>query len=200
MSLLEIDEEICFLKSSLDAIEPLYKSINHEIKEGVKCGLDVDSSGLCDRSEFFAGLAFTICQKYISTTISWFNLGENKFNKDNSLKLGPLYTDTTTHAQIINAAANYWKHSDEWNIISFTQEDDEDMFSINTRDYSKLSPQAKKTMDILQKVTPWHDYMCANVLYELIKSDSLLLLLPILTEWRGSFLNETRRFQCSARP
>lgn len=200
MYLLEIDEEIGFLKSSLDTIEPLYKSINHEIKEGVKRGVDVDSSGLCDRVEFLAGLSFAICQKYISATMSWFNLGENKFNKDNALKLGPLYKDATTHAQIINAAANYWKHSDEWNTISFTQEDNEDMFSINPREYNKLSPQAKRTIDILQKVTPWRDYMCANVLYELTKSDSLLLLLPILTEWRGSLLNETRRFQCSARP
>ncbi len=144
MSLLEIDEEIGFLKLSLDAIEPLHESINHKIKEEVKRGVNLDPSGLCDRSEFLAGLAFTICQKYISATINWFNLGGNKFNKDNSLKLGPFYTDTTTHAQIINAAANYWKHSDEWNTISFTQEDDEDMFSINPRDYSKLSPQAKK--------------------------------------------------------
>ena len=202
MDLIEIDEEMGFLKSSLDAIEPLYRRINHEITEGIKRGEDVDSSGLCDKGEFLTGLSFTICQKYISATISWFNLGENKFNKDNALKLGPLYNGQTTHAQIINAAANYWKHSDEWNPISLTltKEDDEDMFSLNPRDYSKLSPQAKRTIDILQQATPWHDYMCVNVFYALTKSDSLLLLLPILTEWRESLLDETRKFQCSARP
>jgi hypothetical protein len=196
MNLLEIDEGISFLKSSLDVIEHLYKSINHEIAEGVKRGEDVDSSGLCDRCEFLAGLAFTICQKYISATIGWFNLGESKFNKDIFLKLGSLYNDTTTHAQIINAAANYWKHSDEWNTISLTQEGDNDLFTLNTKDYSRLPNQAKRTIDILQKVTPWRDYMCANVLYELTKSDSLLLLVPILIEWRSSLLNETRRIQC----
>ena len=198
MNLLEIDEEISFLKNALDAIEPLYKSINHEIIEGVKRGEDVDSSGLCDRAEFLAGLAFTICQKYISATIGWFNLRESKFDKDIFLKLGPLYKDKepATCAQIINAAANYWKHSDEWNTVSLTQEGDNDLFTINAKDYSKLTNQAKRTIDILQKVTPWRDYMCANVLYELTKSDSLLFLVPILIEWRSSLLNETRRFQC----
>ncbi len=186
MNLLEIDEEVDFLKISVKALDVPFLEISKAIAHGIKNGLDVDSSGLCDKGEFIAGLAFVACQKYITSTLGWF-----KTSKKDAFNIGRVYTGNTTYVEIINAVANYWKHSDEWDCISLIPEIDNDMLKVIPRDYEKLKYQASQTIDVIQCATPWGDYLSSNALYELTRSKdlSLLALIPILTEWRSELLN-----------
>lgn len=186
MNMLKIDEELNFLKLSLNTIEPIFKIKDDEIKKMIREKEDVLSSGLCEQAEFIVGLAFTICQKYITGTLGWIRV-----EKESALKIGPLFSENLTYAQIVNAAANYWKHRDEWDPISFGEADENDFSSVTLRDASKLSTQAHRTIKILQQVTKWSDYTCVNVLYELTKKteNSLFLLIPILQQWRAELLD-----------
>lgn len=186
MNLLEIDQELIFLELALNTIEPIFKTKNDEIKRMIQEKEDALSSGLCEEAEFIAGIGFTICQKYITGT-----LGLIRVEKESALKIGPLFSEKLPYAQIINAAANYWKHHDEWDATSFGGADEDGLSSLTIRDASKISNQAHRTIKILQQVTAWSDYTCVNTLHEITKETeiSLLSLIPILRQWRAELLN-----------
>lgn len=186
MNILEIDEELNFLELSLNIIEPIFKIKDDEIKQMIREKEDVLSSGLCEQAESIVGLGFTICQKYITGTLGWIRV-----EKESALKKGPFFSEKLTYAQIINAAANYWKHHDEWDAISFGEADEDGFSSVTLRDASKLSNQANRTIKILQQVTAWSDYTCVNTLYNITQKteNSLLSLIPILRQWRAEVLD-----------
>lgn len=186
MNILQIDEELKFLELSLNAIEPIFKLKNDEIKKSIQEKEGALLPELCEQAEFIAGLGFTICQKYITGTLGWI-----KVDKESALKKGPLFSEKLTYAKIINAAANYWKHHDEWDAISFGEADEDGLLSVTLRDASKLSNQACRTIKILQQVTVWSDYNCVNILYEITKKteNNLLSLTPILQQWRAELLD-----------
>ncbi len=188
MELLDFDEEVDFLIMSLEAIEPLFKNTNSLILEKIRNGEDITSLDLTYRTEFLCGLAFVICQKYIKASLGWISL-----DLSTSLKLGKQYNSQLSYVQIINAAANYWKHSDEWNTLSFKNAEN-NLFNVTSKDKVQLNPQAKKTMDTIEAVTQWTDYTCFNLLYKLSlsKNYSLLNLIPILEEWRSKTLQHYR--------
>lgn len=188
MELLDFDEEVDFLIMSLEAIEPLFKNTNSLIVEKIRDGEDITSIDLTHRTEFLCGLAFVICQKYIKASLGWIRV-----DFSTSLKLGKQFNSELSYVQIINAAANYWKHSDEWDTLSFTPAEN-DLFKVTSKDKHKLDPRAKKTMNTIEAVTQWTDYTCFNLLYKLTLSEnySLLNLIPILEEWRSKTLQYYR--------
>ena len=57
---------------------------------------------------------------------------------------------------ILNAAANFWKHQDEWEPTALV-----------TRNVDILGDRQRKTIDVIESVTPWSDYTFANLLFEL---------------------------------
>lgn len=70
MNILQIDEELKFLELSLNAIEPIFKLKNDEIKKSIQ------EEGallpeLCEQAEFIAGLGFTIYQKIYHWNLGW---------------------------------------------------------------------------------------------------------------------------------
>jgi hypothetical protein len=140
MGLLDFDEELDLLIMSLRAIEPLFKKTNSLILEKIRDGEGITSIDLTHRSEFLCGLAFVICQKYIKASLGWIRL-----DLSTSLKLGKQFNSELSYVQIINAAANYWKHSDEWDTLSFTPAGN-DLFNVNRNDKDKLDPRAKKLL------------------------------------------------------
>lgn len=62
-----------------------------------------------DRLDDISGLGFTVCQRYMASAYPSFGL-----SKKEALDLPPLHASGTTIVALINAGANYWKHSDEW--------------------------------------------------------------------------------------
>ena len=104
--------ENAIIQIDLGLLKELVQLIDQQI--GKICQLcsevhDPDSLGYFDRGEHVTGLGFVACQTFMSSVCG--NLG---FNKKDALDIGPSHSSGNTKAQIINHAANYWKHNNEW--------------------------------------------------------------------------------------
>ncbi len=62
-----------------------------------------------DDSEFEVGVGFVVCQKFLTSVYGLYRL-----DKKIALNVGPRHSERYTKAQLVNHAANYWKHRDEW--------------------------------------------------------------------------------------
>ncbi len=69
---------------------------------------ECDQFGNIDRAERITGLGFVACQAYITYVHHFTNM-----QKSNSLSFGPCHRTGKRIVDIINHAANYWKHHDE---------------------------------------------------------------------------------------
>jgi hypothetical protein len=61
-----------------------------------------------ENANFYAGLGFVSCQKYLAATCG--EVGAT----GRQLRRGPMFNDSYTVIEVLNAAANAWKHSDQW--------------------------------------------------------------------------------------
>lgn len=78
-----------------------------EIERQIQSGDEADWFG--DTAEGLCGIGFVACQQYLTETASWVDVA-----KSTALGCGPIHPCGNTIASIVNHAANYWKHSDEW--------------------------------------------------------------------------------------
>lgn len=178
-----LDYDVDLLKDVLNALEDALIKVDDEIKKSS----DPDSLGLFDRGEHIIGLAFTACQKYISSTF-----GQSGLEKQKAIKLGPMNQHGESYVSIINAVANYWKHCDEWETITALPKSDSEMVEIVVRDYARLDTRSKTTINTIEKASSWSDYTCSNALAAITKTEriSVLALIPILVEWRNAIDKE----------
>jgi len=65
--------------------------------------------GYFDSMEHLTGLGFVACQTFMAAIY-----GISKIDKKKALSVGPKHSCGSTIAGITNAAANYWKHNNEW--------------------------------------------------------------------------------------
>lgn len=72
---------------------------------------DADQYGYFDSAEHLTGLGFVACQTYMTAVY-----GVLKVNKKRALSFGPMHESGRSIAQVIDAAANYWKHHNEWSL------------------------------------------------------------------------------------
>ena len=70
---------------------------------------DPESFGYFDSAEHATGLGLVACQTYIATVY-----GTLGIEKRRALNFGPKHLGGLTKVQIVNHAANYWKHNNEW--------------------------------------------------------------------------------------
>lgn len=75
--------------------------------------IDADSWGLYDSTEYIIGLGFVACQGYLAATYS-----DLKVEKAAALRGEPRHSSGLTYVEIINHAANAWKHHHEWSLPS----------------------------------------------------------------------------------
>lgn len=68
-----------------------------------------DELGYLDSMEYLTGLGFVTCQYYMCAVY-----GSIGVNKKVALQMGPFHVNGESIACIVNAAANYWKHNNEW--------------------------------------------------------------------------------------
>ncbi len=162
------DDDLAFLKD----LVALLDSRLDEVQQAIDSSSDPDGMGHFDDAEYVAGMGFIACQRYLASTY-----GPNGISKRIALETGPRHSGGKTIAQIINAAANFWKHLDEW-----------EFHSTVFRDRAGLTPIQLETIQVIETVTPWDDYTCANLLAALAAPSPprLKYLLPQLEAWRDA--------------
>jgi hypothetical protein len=72
---------------------------------------DPDSFGYFDSAEHLTGLGFVSLQAFLTAVYGILGVEKKK-----ALSLGPKHTDGNSVAKIVNDAANYWKHNNEWSL------------------------------------------------------------------------------------
>ena len=120
-----------------------------EISSLIVTSVDPESDGLTDRGEYFVGVGFSAIQQYL----------------------------TDTFVAVVNAAANWWKHSAEWVW------------------QPKQHGLALRTQGIVTEVSGTEDYPLSNVLSNLQGSSEMTLsaLLSNLVLWRSAVDGERRQ-------
>ncbi len=100
-------EWIRFVDSRVDVVNKLYKE-NTQVKlPGYQQDMIVDET--IDNVEFEVGVGFVVCQRFLTSIYGLYGLDKKK-----ALNAGPAYCDNYSKAELVNHAANYWKHRDEW--------------------------------------------------------------------------------------
>ena len=127
---------------------------------------DPEAYGVFDQAEYITGFGFVACQTYATAIVS-----RRKLEKRQALALGPKHCTGRSMLELVNAAANYWKHSPEWSL-------------------DEPSVQAKRTLEVIATlgVDPSGAYPVANMLYEILTPHParFVNLLPFLTQWRDA--------------
>lgn len=136
-----------------------------EINKLISSANDPESDGLLDRCEYFFGVGIVAIQQYLMDTLTLTGI-----EKQQALSLGPAYSEQLTFVAVLNAAANWWKHSAEWNPDSSPRKD------------------ALRTQQIIADVANSNNYELSNVLAGLLHTSEVTLcsLLPNLVLWRSA--------------
>ena len=171
---LEIDT-LCKLTDPLDV---QLKAIEEDVRNwDMKKYPDPDSCGVFDFAEALAGMGFVTCQWFLATTHGWYQV-----DKPTALKLGPLHSSGLTFAEIINHAANYWKHHDEWPV-------------------GKKKKDAERIIEAFAKlgINQKDDYPLTNLLAEINskKETQFAPLIPLLEQWAKKISEISKRFRCT---
>jgi len=133
---------------------------------------DPESDGLLDRGEYFLGIGIVAIQQYLADTLTLTGI-----EKKQALNLGPAYSEQLTFVAVLNAAANWWKHSAER--------------------YPNTAPRrdAVRSSEIVNEVGDSDSYELSNVLANLLRTSEVTLcsLLPNLVLWRSALDQERRK-------
>lgn len=111
---------------------------------------DPDGFGHLDRLEGIIGLGFVACQQYINATYG--QLAISKDEKRWQVVASPrLHSCGRAFAEITDAAANYWKHHDEW-------------------PGAENKGHEARTREAIEALTPSTvDYVLSNILHDLAR-------------------------------
>jgi hypothetical protein len=156
----EIDghQAIDFARSVFKFVDDQVVALERLIKKDMAQEGD---SGLFGYADYFAGIGFVAGQRYITSV-----RGFLKISKSKAFAIGPDCVSGVSYAQLINAAANYWKHSDEWN-------------------FDDLTKQQQATRDVIKKVGVTVDAnkpVAYNVFHQ-VGLRGFKKLLPVLSKW-----------------
>ena len=168
---LKINEEYADGELALlaDLLSMLDKEIM-KIQKAIASSNDPESDGLLDRCEYFIGIGLTGIQQYLADTLTFTGV-----KKKNALTLGPAYKEGLAFVAVLNAAANWWKHSAEW--------------------YAEptLRKDALRTQQVIGEVAESEEYVMSNVLAGLLRTPNVTLssLLPNLVLWRSAVEKES---------
>lgn len=108
--ILFIDNEI--VDPELELLADLYEFLDGKLgrlcDESVLCK-DAESSGYYDQIEYLTGFGLIALQTYLTETSASAGL-----QKHETFDLGPKTASGVSKIRILNAAANFWKHREEW--------------------------------------------------------------------------------------
>jgi len=170
-----IDFDLEFLTEVLRLIDSKLSELSEAIDEIE----DPDMTGHYDRVEYATGLGFAACQQYINAVMG----GVDKKERTRRLSLGPAHRLGDPIVAVVNAAANYWKHSSEW----------------GTPAERRIEEEREKTRKRLLNlgVDLKGSYPLSCVLAELSAPGLYRFedLLPFLIAWRDVWLSEKDRHE-----
>ena len=134
---------------------------------GVKSA-DPGSSTEFDVADYICGLGFAALQQYITHVV---NRHEGRIVRPHAFTRGPTHKCGQTYAALINAAANYWKHSTEWQRSGVDS---------NDRARQAAFPLRQLGVDLEKS------YVLAHALYKLMDPNParFRLLVPYVERWR----------------
>ncbi len=130
---------------------------------------DPDQFGIFDEMEYITGFGFVACQAYATAAVSGSKL---RGKKREALMLGPKHRTGRPMTELINAAANHWKHSPEWSLDTPTT-------------------QSKQTLEVFSSLgvdTNRGSYPVGNMLHKILAPHPARFakLIPFLTQWRNA--------------
>jgi hypothetical protein len=159
-----IDFDLDFLRAAVALVDASLAQLD----EDAKSSPDPDTFGILDEVEYITGFGFVACQTYATAVASRSQL---RNNKREALALGPKHRTGRSMIQLINAAANYWKHSPEWSLDAPTA-------------------QAEQTIEVISSLGVDTKASCpiANLLHEILTPHAARFanLIPFLTQWRDA--------------
>jgi hypothetical protein len=139
------------------------------LDENARASRDPDADGIYDRAEHLVGFGFVACQVYMTEAISLANR-----DKEKALNLGPQHTCGHSFATLVNAIANYWKHSPEWT--------------------DPLPRRSQRTVDIISAlgVDVGDSYVAVNALSEIVRPHRyrIQFVVPFLAQWRQGLYSD----------
>jgi hypothetical protein len=155
------DRELQLLAELLNNLDEKVVEVSNLISKSV----DPESDGLTDRGEYFIGVGFSVIQQYLTDTLTLTSVSKRR-----ALDIGPRYSEEFTFISVVNAAANWWKHSAEW---------------VGQETTNRLALQTQK---IVVETVESMDYPLSNVLAKLLGTSEITLsaLLPNLVLWRSA--------------
>lgn len=141
----------------------------HEIGLLIRQSNDPDSDGLCDRCEYFIGVGFVACQQYLVESLLFTGI-----DKKDAYGLGPVHCSGTTYVNLINDAANWWKHESEWWVYK-----------------NKVPNNSQRTFDSVTDIAKARGYELSQVLASICgsKNFSFKSVVPFLVDWRKAVLS-----------
>lgn len=158
------DTELGSLCELLDLLDQKISQLIPLIRESP----NPDSEGLLDRGEYFIGVGFVAMQQYLLNTLLFTDI-----KKSEAYKLGSLHSSGITYVELINSAANWWKHEAEW---------------VGKRE---IPSNGERTFMNIRGVAETVGYELSNVLASICGPESLSLkgVIPWLMEWRNAVSN-----------
>lgn len=103
-----------WIEAELESLTKLISVIDKHLSDICEKSVefsDADSFGLYDSAEHAIGLVLVACQTYMAAVY-----GSLQIEKSRAISFGPKHSGGLTKVQIINHAANYWKHNNEWTL------------------------------------------------------------------------------------
>ena len=162
-----VDFNLDFLRSAAALVDVNLERLDRESGTSP----DPDAFGIYDEIEYLIGFGFVACQTYLTAMASQSAM---KGKKHEALSLGPKHRTGQPMVRLVNAAANYWKHSSEWSLDIPT-----------TR-----SKQTKQTLEVISSlgVNTTGSYPVANMLDEILAPHPARVasLLPFIAQWRNT--------------
>jgi len=159
-----LDYEIAIISGLVIAID---KQLSEICETAVATG-GADDFGYYDAAEHATGIGLVACETVIATVCGGLGI-----EKSTALKLGPMHAGGLTKVQIINHAANYWKHNNEWS---------------HERTDNRQKAIARAFDSVGFPVDT--DYPLSGVLTELTAPEcaSLSAVLSVLAEWKSTVM------------
>ncbi|MFQ2856754.1 hypothetical protein ACK3YY_04970 [Aeromonas caviae] len=170
---IKIDNE--YMDGELNILSDLLSLLDgqiHAVRLSMLRSIPPESEGLADRGEYFIGVGFAAIQQYLNDTLILTGV-----IKRQAFDIGPRYSMKFSFISVVNAAANWWKHSSEW--------------VGEGKNNSKL---AMNTQRIVMDISDSEDYPLSNVLSMLLGTTDINLsaLLPNIILWRSAIDKEKK--------
>jgi len=154
-----VEDETAFLREAAALVDNRLDKLERDARTHP----NPDGFGLYDRTEYITGFGLVACQTYATSILKW-----SKLSKKEALKIGPKHRTGRPIIELVNAAANTWKHSPEWSL-------------------DEPSAQTQRTIDIITSlgVDTSSSYILHATLYRLLEPHEARIknLIPFLTQW-----------------